>query len=249
MEAKNKQTSQRDLILHQLVIPDLEMMESTGRYDRNVLLWLQEQYVAKAMKEHIPELMAFNKEVMSRDDMGVEEKWDKKTEFLGKITAETYSTLKADGKGFDLKNYVDAAKTFYEAESQVYAGKMHEVAAYIKDALANGIKPDIEAFARDAYLSMSRMSKAITNLESIGKVDQIASMMKQGIARINDAVVVQAGQSIEVGREVLKVVQQIAKAPDKYFQYVDSYKLAQPKASSPWDFEPERNYRSDPSFA
>ena len=55
--AQTKQPSlYREPIIPELVIPDLKAMERSGSYDRNVLLWLQDGYVNRAIKEHLPQL-------------------------------------------------------------------------------------------------------------------------------------------------------------------------------------------------
>jgi hypothetical protein len=246
--AGKSSTVRRELTLHELVIPDLAQMDATGRFDRNVLLWLQDAYVSRAMKENTGELLNFHRD-LARSSASEEERWQRKTEFLSKITKETYSAVRSQGGGFDLKQYVDAAKTFYESESVLYAGQLGELAQYIKQCLESGVKPDIERFAREAYVSMARMSGAITNLDGIGaraNAQQVAQMMKGGIESINFTVVTQPGQSVQVGRELLKVVDQISNAPEKYMQFVDPYKLGSGKAGL-WDFEPVHRDRGSSS--
>ena len=120
-----------------------------------------------------------------------------------------------------------------------------------KAKIGHLLPEDIERFAREAYVSMARMSGAIGNLESIGaraNAQQVAQMMKKGIEHINFATVTQPGQTLQVGRELLKVVDQIAQAPQKYMQFVDPHKLGTPKAG-PWDFEPVHRSRSDNSLS
>lgn len=249
MDATAKTTTTRkELTLHELVIPDLKQMDATGRFDRNVLLWLQDAYVDRAMKENTGDLLNLHRELQATD-MSEEERWKRKTEFLTNVTKETYSTAKGEGGGFDLKQYVDAAKTFYESESVLYAGQLGELAEYIKKSMEAGIKPDIERFAREAYVSMSRMGGAIQNLEKIGaqgNAQQVAQMMRKGIQNINYSAVAAPGQSVGVGRQLLEIVDKIGKAPEKYMQFVDPYKLDTPK-TGPWDFEPIHRARPNDS--
>jgi hypothetical protein len=234
-------TVRREITLYELVLPDLQQMEASGKFDRNVLLWLQDGYVSRAMKENAGELVAFHRELAGQDDMTQDERWAKQTEFLTKITKETYSTAKFEGGGVDLKNYVDAARTFYEAESTLYAGHLGELAEYIKKSLEAGVKPDLERFAREAYVSMARMSGAITNLEGMGSragAHDVAQAMKRGIEAINYTVVSSPGSNIQIGRELLTIVNEIGKSPDRYVEYVESYKLS--ARSAPFDFETAR---------
>jgi hypothetical protein len=247
--------ARRELTLYELVIPELVQMDGlvqtdgTPKFDRNVLLWLQDAYVSRAMKENTGDLLNFHRE-LQQTDTSQEERWRRKTEFLTKITRETYSTAKAEGTGFDLKQYVDAAKTFYESESVLYAGQLGEMAEFIKKSMAAGIKPDIERFAAECYVSMDRMSRAMMSLEKIGpraNAQQVAQMMKKGIDGINYAAVTTPGQPVSVGRELLNMVQRIGEAPKKYLQFIDPHKLGMPKAG-PWDFERTSHADHSPSM-
>lgn len=241
--------ARRELTLHELVVPELVQMDATNRFDRNVLLWLQDAYVSRAMKENTGDLLNFHREML-QTDASQEERWKRKTEFLSKITRETYSTARAEGSGFDLKQYVDAAKTFYESESVLYAGQLAELAEFIKKSLEAGVTPDLERFAAESYVSMARMSGAIQNLEGIGaraNAQQVAHMMRKGIEGINYAAVTTPGQPVNVGRELLKMVDQISKAPEKYMQFVDPHKLGTPKVR-PWEYEPTRRADNSPAF-
>jgi hypothetical protein len=248
--ASKTTTARRELTLHELVIPDLKQVEATGKFDKNVLLWLQDAYVSRAIKENTGELLNFHRDLSKTETTG-EERWKRKTEFLTKITKETYSAARSEGGGFDLKQYVDAAKTFYESESVLYAGQLGELAEYIKKSMEAGVKPDIERFAREAYVSMARMSGAIKNLEGVGaraNAQQMAQMMKKGIEHINFAAVTNPNHTVQIGRELLKVVDRISQAPEKYMQFVDPRNLAAPKAG-PWDFEPVHRNRSDSALS
>jgi|GEM_PF-2875019 len=242
-DASNKgATVRREVTLRELVLPDLQQMAATGKFDINVLLWLQDAVVSRAMKECAGELVVFHRALAGEQGLSDDERWARKTDFLGKITKETYSTIKFEGGGVDLKSYVDAARTFFEAESTLYAGHLGELAEYIKKALEAGVQPDLERFARDTYISMARMSDAITNLESLGAragAQQSAQMMRQAIQLINYTVVTTEGTRLHAGRELLKIVNEIGKDPDRYIEFVDPAKLG-PAKSAPYDFETAR---------
>jgi hypothetical protein len=243
MDAAGKMaTMRREITLHELVIPDLQQMEATGKFDRNVLLWLQDAYVVQAMKENTGELVKFHRELVAEGEMSDEERWARQTAFLAAITKETYSTAKFEGRGFDLKTYVEAARTFYEAESMIYAGHLAELAEYVKKALEAGVEPDLERFARESYVSMARMSGTIRHLEGIGMrggAQQAAQLMRQGIESINYVTISSPGRPIHVGRELLKIVNRIAQDPDRYIEFVEPYKLGGLK-TGPFDFDTSR---------
>lgn len=92
-----------------------------------------------------------------------------------------------------------------------------------RKSMEAGVKPDIRRFAREAYVSMARMSGAIGNLESIGaraNAQQVAQMMKRH--RAHQLRHRHAARPDLAGRaRLLKVVDQIAQAPQKYMQFVD----------------------------
>lgn len=236
--AKNKHpTFHREPIIPDLVIRDLKEMERSGNYDRNVLLWLQDGYANKAIAQNIPRLRELHTTLTEAGE-SPDEIRKKKNQALVDITQETYSTAKASGDGADLKGYVDAAKTFFEAESARYGGHLQEVAEYIKKALENGEQPDIERHARNAYMSLAKLSGAMTQLEGLsGKpaAQQVAIMMKKGIENINFVTV--GDQPTNVGRELLKVVDKIGQNPTKYIEFRDPSRMAMPERG-PWDFEP-----------
>lgn len=239
--AQKSATARRELTLYELVIPDLKDMDASGKFDRNVLLWLQDAYVSRAIKEHTGEFIAFHRD-LAQKPMTDEERWRERTDFLKKITNQTYSTARSSGEGVNLQQYVDAARALYQSESVLYSGQLQELAEYIKKALADGVKPDIERFAREAYVSMSRMSGAMTNLEGIGQragANQVAQMMKRGIEAINFQAVTMPGMNVNVGRQLLEAVQRIGQQPEKYIQFIQAHKLATPQVG-PWDFEPSR---------
>jgi hypothetical protein len=199
------------------------------------------------MKEAAGELIVFHRALAAEDGLSDDERWERKTDFLAKITKETYSTAKFAGAGVDLKGYVDAARTFYEAESALYSGQLGELAEYIKKALEAGVKPDLERFAREAYVSMARISGAITNLENIGQrggAAQAAASMKQGIEAINYTVVTTPGTSVHIGRELLKIVTEIGKHPDRYIEFIEPGRMG-PARTSAFDFETARRGADD----
>lgn len=234
----NKQPAlHRELVIGELVIQDLREMERTGNFDRNVLLWVQDGYANKAIEENLPQLASMNK-ALNASGASDAERRQRRVETLGQLTRETYATEKALGRGVDLRTYVDAAKTFYEAESARYGAHLGDVAEYIKKALENGEKPDLERFARQAYISLAKMSGAVSNLEGLsGKpaAQAVALQMRQGIERINYVTV--ADQPVQVGRELLKIVELIGRDPEKYIEFRDPSRMAMPERQ-PWDFEP-----------
>ena len=236
--AQTKQPSlYREPIIPELVIPDLKEMERSGSYDRNVLLWLQDGYVNRAIKEHLPQLHELHTSLVESGE-SPEEMRRQKTQALVEFTRASYATEKAAGRGADLKGYIDAAKTFFEAESARYGGHLQELAEYIKKALENGEKPDIERHARHAYVSMAKLSGAMTHLEGLsGKPAalQVANLMRKGIEEIKFATV--GDQPTNVGRELLKVVDKIGQNPSAYIEFRDPSRMGMPERG-PWDYEP-----------
>lgn len=229
-------TLHREPIINELVIPALKAMEGGG-YDRNVLLWLQDGYVNKALAQNQRELGGLRVQ-LAEQGLSEEEIKREQMQALAKFARQTYKQEAAEGRGADVKSYIDAANTFYEAESLRYGGHLQEVAEYIEKALANGEKPDLDRLARQAYISMAKMSSAIQHLQGMNgqaEAQKVAAFMKRGIDKINFTTV--ADQPTQAGRQLLKLVDEISQNPKKYIEFRDPSELAMPKRQ-PWEFEP-----------
>lgn len=236
--AQTKQPSHlREPTIPELVIPDLKAMERSGNYNREVLLWLQDGYVNRAIKEHLPQLKDLHTRLVESGE-SPDEARRQKMQALVEFTRATYSTEKAAGRGADLKSYLDAAKTFFEAEAVRYGGHLRELAEYIKKALENGEKPDIERHARHAWVSTAKLSSVIQHFENQnGKPAalQVANLMRKGIEEIKFVTV--GDQPTNVGRELLRAVEKIGQNPSAYIEFRDPSRMEMPERG-PWDYEP-----------
>ena len=146
---------------------------------------MQDRYVNQAITENMTVLIDLvrkgKQEGSTPDEMKRE-----RIETLVRLARETYSSEKSLGRGADLKTYLDAATTFFEAESVRYAGHLKDVSEQISKAVANGERPDIDRIARTVYGATFKMSGAIDSLERINKssADAVAKMMENGAKRI-----------------------------------------------------------------
>ncbi len=235
--AANKQpTLRREPLIPDLVIQALRDMDMTGNYDRDVLLWVQDGYVYRALQEHLVEIRALHAELIN-SERTVEEVRREKMTALVEFVRETYSSEKAGGRGADLKGYVEAAQIFWETEAARYGDHLQELGEYLDKALANGEKPDLETHARNAYISMAKMSSVMGHLEGLaGKpaAQEAAHLMQRGIDAIHLAQV--GGRRLEVGRALLAQVHRIAQAPTNYIELRDPASVRMPKRD-PFDFE------------
>ena len=165
---KKQPASYREPVLEKLVLNDLIQLSNDSRYDKNVLLWMQDRYVNQAITENMSVLIDLvrkgKQEGSTPDEMKRE-----RIETLVRLARETYSSEKSLGRGADLKTYLDAATTFFEAESVRYAGHLKDVSEQIAKAVANGERPDIDRIARTVYGATFKMSGAIDSLERINK--------------------------------------------------------------------------------
>lgn len=223
-------------ILPDLVIHDLNDMEGTGLYDRDVLLWLQDGYISRAIMEHLPQLRVLHASLVESGE-SPDEMLRHKTQALIAFTRATYADEKAAGRGADRVGYINAAQTFYETESVRYGEQLQEIPEYIQRALENGEQPDIERYGGLAYASMAKLSKAMDRLEALsGKPAlQGASMMDRGIEGIR--LVSLGDQFANVGRDLLRVVDRIQRNPGAYFNGHDLHAAEMPERG-PLDFEP-----------
>ncbi len=233
---KKQPASYREPVLEKLVLNDLIQLSNDSRYDKNVLLWMQDRYVNQAITENMSVLIDLvrkgKQEGSTPDEMKRE-----RIETLVRLARETYSSEKSLGRGADLKTYLDAATTFFEAESVRYAGHLKDVSEQIAKAIANGERPDIDRIARTVYGATFKMSGAIDSLERINKAsaDAVAKMMENGVKRIEMVAVTNA--ELNVGRVLYQAIDQISNSPEKYIQFTDPRRMDMPDYKA-WDFEP-----------
>lgn len=233
---KKQPASYREPVLEKLVLNDLIQLSNDSRYDKNVLLWMQDRYVNQAITENMSILIDLvrkgKQEGSTPDEMKRE-----RIETLVRLARETYSSEKSLGRGADLKTYLDAATTFFEAESVRYAGHLKDVSEQIAKAVANGERPDIDRIARTVYGATFKMSGAIDSLERINKssADAVAKMMENGVKRIEMVAVTSA--ELNVGRVLYQAIDQISSSPEKYIQFTDPRRMGMPDYKT-WDFEP-----------
>jgi hypothetical protein len=233
----NKQPAlHREPIIPELVVSDLKAMDKSGNFDKNVLLWLQDSFTNKALAGGIAHLGRLQKSLVDAGE-SPDVVQAKQRQELASLTEAAYAAAKAGGHGVDLKTYLEAAKTFYEAESARYGDHLNEIALLIKQALENGQPIDVDRYARTTYLSLAKLSGVMTHLEGLsGKpaAQAVAQAMKNGIERINFVTI--GDQPTSVGRELLKMVDTISQNPRQYIEFRDPRQLEMPDGL--WDFEP-----------
>lgn len=234
---KQQPAAYREPLLEKLVVGDLIELANDGRYDRNVLLWMQDRYAQQAMAENMGALVDLVRQGRAEGATPADMQRERR-EALGKFTRETYSSEKSAGRGADLKTYLDAAETFFEAESVRYAGHLKDVSEEIAKALANGEKPDIDRISRTIFGATFKMGGAIDSLERINKssAQAVADMMKAGMERIGQVAVVDH-PDVAVGRQLFQAIDRIATQPEKYIQFTDPRRMEMP-VYGPWDYEP-----------
>lgn len=233
---KKQPAAFREPVLDRLVLNDLIQLAADSRYDKNVLLWMQDRYVQQAMTENMAVLIDLvrrgQQEGTSPEDMKRE-----RMDALVKLTRETYSSEKSLGRGADLKTYLESATTFFEAESVRYGGHLKDVSEEIAKALANGERPDIDRISRTVYGATFKMAGAIETLERINKAsaDAVAKAMVTGIKQIEMVAVTNV--ELQVGRVLFQAIDKISQAPEKYIQFTDPRRMEMPVYQA-WDYEP-----------
>ena len=230
-------TLMRDPIIKRLVIQDLVEMERTGNFDTNVLLWVQDRYTNQAITENRTELRDMHQKMLA-ENAPPEVMRAARARAIVEFTRETYSAAKSEGSGADLKTYLEAAEVFYQTESARYGAHLQEVAEYIRKALENGEKPDVEKVGVHAYISMAKLSGAMEKLGNLsGKpmANRVAETMRRGIEEIHFSAVGDAPNK-DVGKAILQFVDTVGNKPDRYVEFRDPSTMTAP--SDPWGLEP-----------
>lgn len=239
--------SARKVTLHELVIPELERLAEDQKFDKNVLILMQEDFVSLAMEKNMREFVKEINRIKLLEnvpDVSKEDLHREKVAFLTKITNTTYLELKQSGQGFNVSSYVDVAQTFFQAEAKRYSSHLKDLTRHLQETIESGRKPNLQEHAQDAFVSISRIANTVSSLQKIGAsadAKHVASNMRRAIDGLNFDAVTQPGISIPVGKQLLTLIDQMSKSPEKYIQFVEPHKLSTPKLK-PWENESMRNH-------
>lgn len=148
-----------------VVIPDLQDMERTGRYERCVLLWLQDSYVNRVVKTQPARLLALaapSDSDLSKVSIG------QIRQALIDLVVTCYAEDKAAGNGIDLKAYTEAATTFFSTEAARCGARLQELAESFAGARHRGVQPDVARHACYVYACINKLSRVILHFEGAG---------------------------------------------------------------------------------
>jgi hypothetical protein len=228
----------RGFALDQLVIADLQQMEATGRYDRCVLLWLQESCVKRALAAETAQ------QEHSHTRSGHPDR-----AWVIRVAQQTYSAARRGGRGFDVKQYVIAARTFYQSEATLRAGQLQELLAYMGHPPAGNIKADIPRFAREFYVGLARMSGALQRLEVLGarvQAEEVGRQLSCCIQALRGAATRVTGVPDPLGRELLAAVEEIGRHPQRFMPVSGGTSVESPPAAA-IEFEPLKERMANPA--
>ena len=95
---KKQPASYREPVLEKLVLNDLIQLSNDSRYDKNVLLWMQDRYVNQAITENMSVLIDLVRKG-KQEGSSPEEMQRERIETLVRLSRETYSSEKSLGRG------------------------------------------------------------------------------------------------------------------------------------------------------
>lgn len=135
-------------VLDRLVVPELEAMERTARFDRAVLLWIQESYAKANLKAS-----------------GVEDDAPLTPDSVAQNSTAFHAAEKRAGRGIDLIQYLSHARQYWDFMA---ARRLEMFGAYVdgleKD-LADGKRLDVVNAGGGVYLHMARVAGVAQELE------------------------------------------------------------------------------------
>jgi hypothetical protein len=149
-----------------LIISDLAEMASTGRLDRDVLLWIQECIVQQALgTEGIGARLLEERARHAIERVPVAEAITRA--LTNTVQAHRASCRKEGGEG-DLQTYIEVARGYFAMMHARYEQRLGDLMFYLQQLGVLGMKPDIEVFARQAYVIFAKLSSIAEQLERLG---------------------------------------------------------------------------------
>lgn len=139
----------RQLLSHDFFIADLDQMSQTGNFDLQVLLWLQDVYVKKAVTSLRDSGIAFNDEMLKTQVNYV------------------YSVYKKRDGGLDLNSYIPKANFYYKSDIERFAGAILDLREALSIDLSYLGEADLSAYSASLFSLLAKSGSTIINVSRL----------------------------------------------------------------------------------
>lgn len=248
-QVRKKPTPLYEPFLKELVIPDLEDAGLNGSFDKDVLLFQQDCYVARALREKGDVLRCEFKRIneTERGDDGARDSL--KREAVIEATKALYVELKEMGdQATGVRGFAGAAGVYLKGAIVDYHTYLLDMAEHVSQAVLVGHSPDINWLSGHTYAVVAKASTATNLIETIlGRAEsQYAySVLEMGVNAVGSSS--QDAVSMGIGRRIWQGVEAIAKNPQVHVvnemakQSYDSL-----EAQDVWDVDPMERQEFEP---
>lgn len=215
---RKKPTPLHEPLLKELVIPDLQDAALTGIYDQDVLLFQQDCYVARALREKGVFLRAEFQRI-NETNLGDGLKRDSlKREAVIEAARALYAELKAKGEASTgVRGFAGAAGIYLKGAIVDYHTYLLDLAEHIDQAVKVGHTPDINWLSGHSYAVIAKSSRLMDTIDkNLGKTDSLFAekLLESGVRAVGSPL--QDAVAMAVGKRIWQVIDSISNTPQAY---------------------------------
>lgn len=246
---RKKPTPLHEPLLKELVIPDLQDAALTGAYDQDVLLFQQDCYVARALREKGAFLRAEFQRI-NETNLGDGLKRDSlKREVVIEAARALYAELKEKGEASTgARGFAGAAGIYLKGAIVDYHTYLLDLAEHIDQAVKVGHTPDINWLSGHSYAVVAKSSHLINVIDaSLGHSHSLyaESLLELGVKAVGSPS--QNAVSMGVGKRIWQGVDAISKKPQAHLVNDEAEVSSDGfDAQDVWDIDPMKRQEFEP---
>lgn len=215
---RKKPTPLHEPFLKELVIPDLQDAALTGSFDKDVLLFQQDCYVARALSEKAEALRAEFQRINATELSDLLLRDSLKREAVIEAVKSLYVKLKEKGEASTgVRGFAGAAAVYLKGAIVDYHTYLLDLAEHIDRAVAVGHSPDINWLAGHSYAVVARSSQLMGVIDAnLGPSDSVyaQTLLEEGIKAVGSPT--QDAVAMGIGMRIWQGVDSISKKPQAY---------------------------------
>lgn len=215
---RKKPTPLHEPLLKELVIPDLQDAALTGAFDKDVLLFQQDCYVARALREKGDSLRVEFQQINETELGDVLKRDSLKREVVVEAAKALYVELREKGEaGTGVRGFAGAAGVYLKGAIVDYHTYLLDLAEHIDQAVMMGHTPDINWLSGHSYAVVAKSSHLMDVIDtSLGHLDSLyaENLLELGVKAVGSPS--QDAVAMGVGKRIWQGVDAISKNPQAY---------------------------------
>lgn len=214
---RKKPTPVYQPFMNELVIADLRDAEHSGGFDRDVLLFLQDSYVTRALREEAEKLRERFAEI-NASVFDHQERMSQKAQAVIDATLMLYEGLKEKGdETTGVRGFAGAAGIYLNGAIVDWQTFLADLSEHIDQAVRVGHTPDMNWLSAHTYAAVAKASQAIGVIEqSLGQEHgaMAIKILEQGVGAVGSTK--QDGVALALSKRLWQGVNDIELNPEAY---------------------------------